>query len=112
MKRNGLNTIAATAGLAVLAQYGAVGADSEQSQSQSGQSGKRKKTSWTQKLRGSKAKDAKVTSKNGEEIGQVEDLIIDPQTGQVQFVILTPMAGGGGGGGGQNSTPIPWAAIT
>jgi sporulation protein YlmC with PRC-barrel domain len=59
-------------------------------------------------VRFSKLMDANVASKSGENLGQLEDLIIDPQTGEIKYAIL-----GRGGllGIGEKYVPVPWKAI-
>jgi sporulation protein YlmC with PRC-barrel domain len=80
----------------------ALGADNTQSSSSSNSS------SSPSEVRLSKLKDAKITSKSGEDLGKMEDLMIDPQTGKIRYVIL-----GRGGllGIGEKLVPVPWKAI-
>src|SRR4029077_5697032 len=57
----------------------------------------------------SKLKGATVKSNNGDKLGKVEDIIIDPQTGKATFAII-------GKGGvlnlGEKRMPVPWQALT
>ena len=52
---------------------------------------------------------AQVKSNNGENLGKLEDVVIDPQTGKATFAIV-------GKGGvlrlGEKRMPVPWQAIT
>src|SRR6267154_1479706 len=52
---------------------------------------------------------AQVKSNNGENLGKLEDVVIDPQTGRATFAIV-------GKGGilrlGEKRMPVPWQAIT
>ena len=61
-----------------------------------------------QEIRFSKLKDAKIVSKTGEDLGTMEDLMIDPRSGKIRYVIL-----GRGGllGIGEKLVPVPWKAI-
>jgi sporulation protein YlmC with PRC-barrel domain len=57
----------------------------------------------------SKLKGAEVKSSTGENLGRLEDLVIDQQSGKVTFAIL-------GKGGvlsvGEKRLPVPWQALT
>ncbi len=59
-------------------------------------------------IRLSKLMDANVASKSGENLGQLEDLVINPQTGKIEFAVL---GRGGFLGLGEKYVPIPWKAI-
>jgi sporulation protein YlmC with PRC-barrel domain len=61
-----------------------------------------------QEIRFSKLRDANIVSKTGENLGTMEDLMIDPRTGKIRFVIL-----GRGGllGIGEKYVPVPWKAV-
>ncbi len=86
----------------------------QQNQGQ-GQPGQRKQTSGQsldaskEGIRISKLKGADVKSKNGEDLGKLEDLVLDRQTGQIRFAIV-------GKGGvlriGEKSHPVPWQEVT
>lgn len=52
--------------------------------------------------------DSKIQSSDGENLGELEDLLIDPQTGQVKFAVL---GRGGFLGFGEKHVPVPWKAI-
>ena len=56
----------------------------------------------------SKLMDAKIQSKSGEDLGQLEDLVIDPKTGDIKFAILSK---GGFMGTSGKFLPVPWSAI-
>ena len=103
MKWTTAKTITAIAALGLVAQTPAFSADTDQNKRS-----KQSSSSSEKKLRGSKAKGSPVTSKSGENLGTVEDIIIDPDSGQVLFVIIAPA---GGGGGSQTYNPVPWQAI-
>ena len=49
-----------------------------------------------------------VTSKDGENLGQVQDLVIDPQSGKIQFALVGK---GFMAGLGQQMIPVPWQAV-
>jgi sporulation protein YlmC with PRC-barrel domain len=101
MKRNTIKFMAMAVAAVVFGQAPAFAADNSNENNQ-------KKPGLLQKLRGSKMKGSKATSaKTGEELGTVEEIIIDGDTGKVQFVILDT----GGGLGSQKFTPVPWEAV-
>jgi len=52
--------------------------------------------------------DVNVVSNDGEDIGDIEDFIVDPQSGQVRYVIL---ATGGALDMGECFMPLPWSAL-
>ena len=52
--------------------------------------------------------DANVASKSGENLGQLEDLIIDAKTGQIEYAVL---GRGGFLGMADKYVPVPWKAI-
>jgi len=52
-------------------------------------------------------KGADVKSNDGEDLGKVEDLIVDPKTGQITFAIV----GKGILGVSRKSRPVPWQAV-
>jgi len=102
MKRTTSTIIAAAAALGIFAQLPIIAADTDPTQT-----GASKKSSMTQKLRGSKQKGAKVESKTGEDLGQIEDIIIDSDSGKILFAVVSS-----GGFGAKKYTPVPWEAIT
>lgn len=55
-----------------------------------------------------KLMDADARSQDGQDLGEVEDVLIDPQSGKVQFVILGQ---GGVLGIGEDRVPVPWQAV-
>ena len=59
-------------------------------------------------IRGSNLIGSKVKSKDGGNLGEVDDIMFDPQTGQIQFVVLGK---GGFLGIGEKLVPVPWRAI-
>jgi len=58
-------------------------------------------------IRASKLICINVTSKNGENLGQVQDLVINPD-GKIQFALVGP---GFMAGLGQSLIPVPWQAV-
>jgi sporulation protein YlmC with PRC-barrel domain len=89
----------------VLAVSAAQGQD-ETSQPQSQTSGQ---TTTQGDIRYSKLKDAKITTSAGESLGDVEDLLINPTSGKIDFVVLGK---GGFLGLGEKRVPVPWNAIS
>jgi sporulation protein YlmC with PRC-barrel domain len=61
-----------------------------------------------QSVRASQLIGANVQSATGDNIGDINDLVLDPQSGQVQFAVLGI---GGFLGIGERLTPVPWQAI-
>jgi sporulation protein YlmC with PRC-barrel domain len=59
-------------------------------------------------IRLSKLIGAKVKSKNGEDLGKLEDVLVDPQTGRPTFAILGQ---GGTMGLGEKRRPVPWQEL-
>lgn len=60
-------------------------------------------------VRLSKLMNAEIKSKSGENLGKLEDLMINPQTGQVDFAVI---GRGGFLGLGEKLVPVPWQAVT
>jgi sporulation protein YlmC with PRC-barrel domain len=59
-------------------------------------------------IQASKLIGSEIRNSQGETIGRVEDLVINPQNGKVRMAILgTSLAGGQG----EMFTPIPWTAL-
>jgi len=52
---------------------------------------------------------ATAKSKDGQSLGSVDDLLINPQTGKIDFAILGQ---GGVLGIGEDKVPVPWRAIS
>jgi len=59
-------------------------------------------------IRASQLIGVNVTSKDGENLGQVQDLIVDPQTG---FIKLALVGKGFMAGLGEKAVPVPWQAV-
>lgn len=59
-------------------------------------------------VRLSKLMDAKVKSSDGESVGEIEDVIVEPGTGEIKFAIVGK---GGVLGLGEKLVPVPWQAI-
>ncbi len=53
--------------------------------------------------------DTDVVNANGEEVGDVANIIVNPDQGSLSFLIVSD---GGFLGIGENYTPIPWQAVT
>lgn len=58
--------------------------------------------------RASKIIGTSVKSPKGDELGEISDLVLDPETGQVAYVVVSF---GGGSGGGVKLFAIPWKAL-
>jgi sporulation protein YlmC with PRC-barrel domain len=61
-----------------------------------------------QAVRASQLIGANVQSATGDNIGDINDLVLDPQSGQVTFAVLGI---GGFLGIGERLTPVPWQAV-
>jgi sporulation protein YlmC with PRC-barrel domain len=59
-------------------------------------------------IRASKLIGVNVSSKDGDNFGQVQDLVIDPKTGQIQFALVGQ---GFMAGAGHQMIPVPWEAV-
>jgi sporulation protein YlmC with PRC-barrel domain len=59
-------------------------------------------------VRLSRFMDAHVKSVTGQDLGDIEDLAVNPRTGQIDYVIL---GRGGFFGIGENRIPVPWQAV-
>ena len=73
--------------------YGAQGTSTSSSSSQAGQS-----------IRLSKLMNTSLRSQTGESLGQVQDIIVDPTSGQVQFAVLSLSGSAAGAPGSSSST--------
>ena len=51
---------------------------------------------------------AKASSKDGQSLGQIEDVLINPKTGKADFVVLGK---NGVQGTGEDFVPVPWQAV-
>jgi len=102
--------------LGVAVQVPAFPADDPSSSSSSGSSdpsGASSGSSSSQKsskksVQASKLKGTQISSNTGEKLGTLEEIVIDPDSGMVQFVILDASPAGGGG---QNYKAVPWQAF-
>ena len=63
----------------------------------------------SQNCRASKILDANAKSRDGKDLGEVEDPIVNPTTGKIDFVVLGQ---GGVLGIGEDHIPVPWRAVT
>jgi len=112
MKPKTLELMAVCLATALCAQI-SLAQQSDQTQSQ--QPGRTKDTSnqandpTKSGIRLSKLIGAEVKSNNGENLGRLEDVVIDPQTGKPTFAVI-------GKGGilrlGEKRLPVPWQALT
>lgn len=62
----------------------------------------------TSGVRLSKLMDAELKSQDGENLGSIEELMVDPQTGKIDFAVV---GRGGFLGIGEKHVPIPWDSI-
>jgi sporulation protein YlmC with PRC-barrel domain len=60
-------------------------------------------------VRASKLIGVSVSTKDGQNLGQVQDLILDPATGKVRFALVSE---GFMAGVGEKMIPVPWQAIS
>lgn len=60
-----------------------------------------------QDLRGSQLLGASLKGSDGQDMGEIKDLVIDPRTGRVNFAII----GVDAGNGTEALAPIPWQAV-
>ena len=49
-----------------------------------------------------------VNTRDGQNLGTIKDVLVDPNTGQIQFVLLGK---GAAGGTAEKLAPIPWQAV-
>jgi sporulation protein YlmC with PRC-barrel domain len=52
---------------------------------------------------------AEAKSKDGQDLGTIDDVLLNPKTGKVDFVVLGK---GGVLGMGEDRIPVPWQAVT
>ena len=76
------------------------------SRQQSGQQQSGTQQQGTQHVRISKLIGQKVTSQDGKDVGKIEDVAVNPKTGDVDFVMVKK------GLTDRKLTPIPWQALT
>ncbi|MEY2486609.1 MAG: hypothetical protein QOH39_2257 [Verrucomicrobiota bacterium] len=72
------------------------------------QNPKKEKGTYTSLIAASEAKGAKVRNLQNEEIGYIEDVLLDPDTGEVRFAVLNV---GGFLGIGGTKVAVPWNAL-
>jgi sporulation protein YlmC with PRC-barrel domain len=58
-------------------------------------------------MKGSQLTTASIKSSSGETLGQINDLIVDPATGRIEFAVISPSSGAQPG----KLTAIPWTLI-
>src|SRR5437879_3145383 len=65
-------------------------------------------------IRGSKIIGSQVKSSTGENLGTIEDVIINPRSGRIEFGVLsvTGPTGTTPTGAGEKLTPIPWRLLS
>lgn len=63
----------------------------------------------TRDLTFNQLRDATIKSESGQDLGKLDDLLIDPRTGQVRCVVL---GRGGIFGFGETLVPVPWQTVT
>ncbi len=114
MKTRKLEQIAVYLATAFCAQVLLAAQQTDQSQGQQSQPGSAQ-TSTSQtgastngNVRLSKLIGAKVKSNDGKDLGKLEDVLVDPQTGRPTFAILGQ---GGALGLGEKRHPVPWQAL-
>ena len=83
--------------------------ESLENQSESSSSQTQTSTQSAQHVRLSQIIGATAQSKDGQQLGQIEDIVVDPKTQQIQFAVLGK---GGFLGIGEKMVPIPWQAVT
>ena len=64
---------------------------------------------FMKEIRASKFIGSNVTTKDGENLGQVQDLIFNPQSGKIRFALV---GNGFMAGLGENLIPVPWQAVS
>jgi sporulation protein YlmC with PRC-barrel domain len=72
------------------------------------QGAKNPKTNYPAFMAASEIKGAHVKNLQGEDLGEIEDVLVDPETGQVKFAILEV---GGFLGLGSTKVAVPWSAF-
>src|SRR5712671_249491 len=104
MKRTTLGLVAICMTTALCAQL-STAQQTDQTQSRTGRASQAGNVSG---LHASKLIGAEVKSNNGEKLGKLEDIVIDPQTGRATFAVI-------GKGGilklGEKRLPVPWQAL-
>lgn len=64
---------------------------------------------WNKPVLLSKLKDANVKSSQDENLGEIEEILVEPQTGKIQYVVL---GRGGFLGIGEKHVAVPWEALS
>jgi sporulation protein YlmC with PRC-barrel domain len=67
-----------------------------------------------QDIRASKLQGAQVKSAAGENLGTIEDVILNPRSGRIEFAVLslTGPTGTTPTGAGEKLTPLPWKLLS
>ena len=109
MKTKRLELAAMSLAIALCAQLSLAQQNDQKQPQQPGQIRDNSAQATANGLHLSKLIGAQVKSNNGENLGKLEDVVIDPQTGRATFAIV-------GKGGilrlGEKRMPVPWQAIT
>ncbi len=109
MKAKRFEQIAVTMATALCAQVLLAAPPPDQTQDQQTKGSSSQATSSsTSGLPFSKLKGADVKSNDGQDLGKLEDIVIDQQSGKVNFAIVGK---GGALGIGEKRMPVPWQAI-
>jgi len=77
-------------------------------QQKSHKSSSSSETATPKEIRASKLLGINVTSKDGDNLGQVQDLVFNPHTGQIRFALVGK---GFMAGSSQSLIPVPWQAV-
>jgi len=108
MKTNNLKRTAAYTATALCAQMFLAAQQADQAYGQTGQkkgTAPQTTASSNDGIPVSTLKGADVKSKNGDDLGKLEDMILDRRTGQITFAIV------GKGGFGDELHPVPWQGV-
>jgi len=99
-------SLATTITTPILAQSSSADSSAQEHSSQSTVAAS--EVSTPKEIRASKLLGINVTSKDGDSLGQVQDLILDPRTGKIRFALVGK---GFTAGLGQSLIPVPWQAV-
>lgn len=122
MKRSILRALALCLTTTVVASYAQAQADSDRNQSRQSQQGGPGATSGTytpggtakagQPVRLSKLMNTSLSGQTGQSLGQVQDIVVDPTSGHIQFVVLSLTAASAGAPGAGTGTTTDTPATT
>ena len=105
--KTSLKTVVTICGAVALVAQAAVAGHQSSQGSQSGQSSQQQSGQSVSHLRLSKFIGTNAKSNDGQNLGEIKDILVNPQTGQITFALLGKS---GAMGAGQN-IPVPWQAI-